>query len=283
MRGQTISTTFRNEGAPLPDLLDDIEIQYQPIFQLGDINKIVAFEALGRKLTPQGPVSIRPYIDEIHAAGLRQELELMTLERACIFLQNCALHIDGVEESDLGVSVNLHHRTLVQKDIPERFREVIDCYPLAKGRIRGEILEDPFPGGSERDVIATVERLCEEGIKLYLDDFGDHPGLDEIRLRKLKPFIYGVKISGNFWEKDIEARTRILDYLNKQRYAEKVWVVEGVETDDQLMSLEQMRSKHEASSVLAQGWHPELGPSMTMQQALTRMNNRSPGRMIVFE
>lgn len=253
-------------------ILDDLDIHFQPIVDLEKGSEIQGFEALGRKMHVGGVTSIGPYIDEIYASGLRPEMELRTLESAIGFIRLCDQNLDPQRAARLYVTVNLHHQTLSQPKLLKDVDDQLQIYPAAKDRVRFEILEHPFPRRTQAKIMTNIHALHGEGFQLYLDDFGDHPGIDENRLEDTKGIIYGIKLSGSLWERDEESRHRFLDYLASPDLAGKVIVLEGVETDDQITAVMQLGDKYGFSTVFAQGWHPLLGASMTPQSAVELMS-----------
>ncbi len=264
-------------------LLDDLDIHFQPIIDLAKGSEIQGFEALGRKMRIGGATSIGPYINEIHAAGLRPELELRTLESAVQLIRLCDQNLDPQRAASLYVTVNLHHQTLSQPDLLKDVDEQISYYPAGQKRIRFEILEHPFPRKTQAKIMANIRALHTEGFQLYLDDFGDHPGMDEERLEDTKDIIYGIKLSGSLWQRDEESRHRFLDYLASPDLAGKVIVLEGIETDEQIAAVMQMGGQYGFSNVFAQGWHPLLGASMTPQTAveiLRQLERTAPAKTL---
>lgn len=263
-----ISRRFDSTVTKDHTLLDDLDIHFQPIIDLAKGSEIQGFEALGRKMHIDGATSIGPYIDKIHASGLRPELELRTLESAIQFVRLCDHNLNPQQAANLYVTVNLHHQTLSQPDLLHDIDEQVSFYPSAQQRIRFEILEHPFPRRTQAKIMANIRTLHTEGFQLYLDDFGDHPGMDEERLEDTKGIICGIKLSGSLWQRDEASRHRFLDYLASPDLAGKAIVLEGVETDEQIAAVMQMGGRYGFSKVFAQGWHPLLGASMTPQTAI---------------
>lgn len=250
-------------------VLDDVDIHFQPINDVSDIPTVIGFEALGRKNGVTGLQSIGPFIDEIHAMGLRPELELRTLEKACCFLRSCDRVLQPDQAESVYVTVNLHPETLMQQGLLDEIETAIDEYPGARSRIRFEILEHEFPEEAEEDIVENIRGLSEAGYLLYLDDFGDTPGQDEHRMDMLLPYVYGVKLSGSLWEREPDERESFLSSLYDAGGHDKVIVVEGVENDDHLAETRTMSEKYGFEKVYAQGWHPLLGASMTPQSAMS--------------
>jgi EAL domain-containing protein (putative c-di-GMP-specific phosphodiesterase class I) len=256
-------TAFQNET-----LLDDLDIHFQPIVDLVGGSRILGFEALGRKTGAHGITSIGPLLKDIHDAGLRPELEMRALQAARNFIRLCDENLDHAHASNVYVTVNLHHLTLAQPKLLQGIENQILDYPSAQPRIRFEILEHPFPRRAHGKIMENIRALSAEGYKLYLDDFGDHAGIDEDRLEDTKQVVTGIKLSSSLWQRDEEDRHRFLDYLASPDLQGKIIVLEGIETDEQIAKTMQMPGEYGFTKVLAQGWHPLLGASMSPESAV---------------
>ncbi len=253
------------------NILDSMTIHFQPINEIEGEPRIIGFEALGRKLSFIGAQSIHPFLDEIYAMGLRPELELRTLEKACNFLMCCQQETALSNEDELYVTVNLHHETLAEPELVDEIEKAISKFPSVRSNIRFEILEETFPEDTAEIIHNNIKGLFSAGYKLYLDDYGDNPGQDEERLAQVKPYIYGIKISGSFWEMDEETQNRLMEHITHPDLSDKVLIIEGIETDDQMKTLASLRERFSPEIVLAQGWHPLLGASMPADKAIERL------------
>ncbi|MCB1681887.1 MAG: EAL domain-containing protein [Alphaproteobacteria bacterium] len=275
MSSRKITYRFGQSSLTAEESLADIDIHFQPICEVDEEPVIIGFEALGRKTSIIGTQSIAPYIDEIHAMGLRPELELRTLEKACRFLQDCDRMLQTDQANNLYVTVNLHPLTLMQPDLLQEIDKAIASYPAARSRIRFEILEHEFPEGTEDQILENVMTLNESGYRLYLDDYGDHPGQDEDRLETMKPFIHGIKLSGSLWQRSSEGQESLLDYVASPDLSDKVIIVEGIEDDEQLERVKALQDLYGFDRVLGQGWHPSLGASLSHADAILRLQEQT--------
>ena len=271
MPDDLIKHRFGIRSSDVGSVLDSMTIHFQPISEIEDEPRILGFEALGRKLSFIGAQSIHPFLDEIHAMGLRPELELRTLEKACNFLIQCQQETASSREDDLYVTVNLHHETLAEPDLVDEIERAISKFPSVQSNIRFEILEETFPDDTVDTIHDNIERLFSAGYKLYLDDFGDNPGQDEERLAQVKPYIYGIKISGSFWAMDGDTQNKLMSHITHPDLSDKVLIIEGIETDEHMKHLASMRERFSPEIVLAQGWHPLLGASMPADKAIDRL------------
>lgn len=270
-----LSSRFGPRSDQSGSVLDDLDIHFQPIFDVSDISVIRGFEALGRKSGAGGYKSIAPYLREIYEGGLRPELEMVTLERARLFLEVCDEVLPSAVSKGVYVTVNLSPQTLAQKEFLDDVDGFVGIYSQARDRIRFEILEHSFPENNHAQIIANILGLSGEGYQLYLDDYGDHPGQDEERLGVLAGHVGGIKLSGSLWKRSEESRIALLRSLNSAGVLHKNIVVEGVETDEQLHVTRSLPEDFGFSHVLAQGWHPLLGASMTHEQALEALRYAS--------
>lgn len=258
-------------------LLDDVDIHFQPICDVAGVAQVRGFEALGRKAGgPDGFRSIAPFLKEIYQAGLRPELEMVTLDKARVFLEMCDAHLDPAVAKTLYVTVNLSHQTLAQRDLLKEVDLSVGLYPQAYERMRFEILEHMFPKHEQGIIVENIRALHGEGYRLYLDDFGDHPGQDEERLRALHDLVHGVKLSGSLWTRGAEERDGFLRSVAQGGGTGKIIVVEGVEEDEHLTETRGMAAKYGFGQLLAQGWHPVLGASMTPQTAVEVLSATAP-------
>lgn len=263
-----LSDWFTSQPDQVIDLLDDVDIHFQPICAVGGDGSVCGFEALGRKAGADGYKSIEPFLKDIYKAGLRPELEIVTLEKARVFLQMCDAHLEPEVAAPLYVTVNLSPQTLAQRDLLKQIEFSAGLYAHTVDRIRFEILEHSFPHHEQSVILDNIRALHEEGYKLYLDDFGDHPGQDEERLLALHDQIYGIKLSGSLWKRTPEDRNGFLRAVAQAGGRTKNIVVEGVEDDAHLAEVQGMRERHGFRVLLAQGWHPALGASMSPQTAI---------------
>lgn len=258
-------------------LLDDVDIHFQPICDVAGGAQVRGFEALGRKSDgPDGFRSIAPFLKDIYQAGLRPELEMVTLDKARVFLEMCDANLDPAVAKNLYVTVNLSHQTLAQRDLLKEVDLSIGLYPQAYERVRFEILEHMFPKHEQAIIVENIRALHGEGYRLYLDDFGDHPGQDEDRLRALHDLVHGVKLSGSLWTRGAEDRHGFLSSVAQAGGAGKIIVVEGVEEDEHLAETRAMAAKYGFGNLLAQGWHPVLGASMSPQTAVEVLSATAP-------
>ncbi len=72
---------------------------------------------------------------------------------------------------DIAVAVNLSARDLIDIELPQKLRQILDEHQLQAHTISLEITESSIMDDPER-ALETVERIAKMGIQLSIDDFG---------------------------------------------------------------------------------------------------------------
>jgi EAL domain-containing protein (putative c-di-GMP-specific phosphodiesterase class I) len=245
------------------DLLDGVRAHFQPIFSTersGENYRLEGYEALGRKLSEGKIGTIWPYLDNINKAGLRPTLELMTLGDAFDLLSSLK-NMNEPQKVLPFVSVNLHGVTLSEPDLADRINQITITNPQIRSFIRFEILEDAFPKDSAQVIKRNIDRLKNEGYKIYADDIIDDGDFDNDRLSFLRGSLNAIKFGKEFW--DFKSEENAEKIVTKQIHASGATTVvfENIEDDHQIDFVTRMSRNldHMGVSFFMQGWHKMLG------------------------
>jgi len=150
----------------LRSAIDQFELilHYQPIVDLRTGRPLKA-EALLRWGHPKhGLVGPDDFVPAAEQSELIKPLTLWVLNEAL-----AQLHTLGQAGIDLGITVNVSGRNLVDPDFPEAAGQLLQTWGVAPARLTLEITERSILA-SEED--AALHRLCQMGVRLAADDFG---------------------------------------------------------------------------------------------------------------
>lgn len=143
-------------------------VQYQPIVDLLQKNKIIGFEALVRWQHPQhGLVSPEDFIIHTDKEGSIEELGVWVLETACRQLK--VWHLQGSD--GLTISVNLSVGQLVHNNLVEMVKDVLRKTELAAHFLKLEIKE-AFIIENMNEASRNLKTLVRLGCSVTLDNFG---------------------------------------------------------------------------------------------------------------
>jgi len=141
-------------------------LYYQPKINLAD-NRISAFEALVRWQHPrQGLLGPDQFIGFAEMSETIHALTNWVIDTALAQLrhwQECGY--------DLGVSINISTRNLVDQAFPGTLRKLIEKHGVEPGRVELEITESSLISRPERTQ-ASLRQIANLGVMLSIDDFG---------------------------------------------------------------------------------------------------------------
>lgn len=215
---------------------DQIFMAYQPIISVAD-GDIVGFEALVRWNHPDMGI-VRPdhFIHVAEETGLIVPLGRWILEESCRELMAIRRAIPGFEFT---MNVNLSKRQLVQPDVVEMIREVVNAAGVDPRWIKLEITESVIMDG-RAPVTPVLEQMRGLGFQLAMDDFGT----GHSSLSCLHQFPIDVlKIDRSFVEsldQHIEFAAVIQAIVTLAHTLELSVVAEGIETMEQLAVLQSL-------------------------------------------
>ncbi|HEX3128434.1 MAG TPA: EAL domain-containing protein [Thermoanaerobaculia bacterium] len=212
-------------------------IQYQPIIALAD-GQMVGFEALVRWRHPVwGLVPPDQFIQVAEETGLILPIGRWVLSEACRRMHQWQQ--DHPSDPPLAINVNLSRRQLLQADLLEQIRFILQSTELPAQSLRLEITESAILENPE-GAVEFLNHLKSLDIGLCVDDFGTGysslSSLQQFPVNVLKidrSFIRGMGPDG---EKDEIVRA-VVGLAHSLRM--KV-VAEGVETEGQLRRLRAM-------------------------------------------
>ncbi|WP_158220813.1 bifunctional diguanylate cyclase/phosphodiesterase [Kineosporia sp. R_H_3] len=141
-------------------------LHYQPKIQLGS-GDVTGVEALVRWNHPQqGLVAPGSFLPLVESAGLMPELTRQVLEQAIAqagFWQAVGL--------DLTVAVNLPSSVVVDEDLPEKIRSILEAHGVAPERLQIEITEETLLSDRQR-ARQVLAALRTRGVRVAIDDYG---------------------------------------------------------------------------------------------------------------
>ena len=211
-----------------------IEMYYQPIYDV-HTRSFHSAEALARINDPEyGLISPGVFIPAAESSGLIIPLGDVIMDQVFSF-------IASNDMNDLGLScieLNLSVAQCMEKNLPDKFRELQNRYDINPGYINLEITETVFENISEV-MLQNVRELVEMGYGFALDDYGigyssiqrvNHLPLNIIKIDK--SMLDEVKYDNG--RKILEYTVRMMQNIGKKL------VIEGAETEEVVEILKNM-------------------------------------------
>jgi diguanylate cyclase (GGDEF)-like protein/PAS domain S-box-containing protein len=237
----------------------ELVVHYQPIVELST-GRIAAMEALVHWAHPErgllGPTSFVPFAEE---GGLIDGIGHHVMEVACAAAANWAERVEGDPPA---VSVNISARALLDPQLPERVEALLHRTGLRAELLILEVTQDALV--RDPDAARTgLERLCQLGVRLAVDDFG----AGSFSLTHLRRFPFALlKIDGSFIDEDpVGGGWQLAGaVVHLARALGMAPVAEGVQTRAQAEALASFGCD------LAQGFH--LGRPLDRAAALRRIS-----------
>ncbi len=213
----------------------ELQLVYQPIISV-ETNRILGFEALSRWHHPsKGLISPAIFIPLAEQTGLIHQLGLWSIEQACRQLYLWQQQFPS--EPALTMSVNFSTLQLLQPDLVEQLRYILDNIPIVPHTLNLEITESALIENPEQ-AIAILSEIKALGIQFYIDDFGT--GYSTLGRLKDLP-IDALKIDRSFVSgKKWDISETILMLANKLGLDV---IVEGVENLEEMVSLKALGCK----------------------------------------
>jgi diguanylate cyclase (GGDEF)-like protein/PAS domain S-box-containing protein len=214
---------------------DEFRLHYQPIvdFASGGIQGV---EALIRWMHPRrGLLPPGEFIAAAEETGLIVPMGMWVMEEAC--RQAATWRAEYPHAANLWVSVNLSTRQLLEPDLVDRVREVLERSGLDPAALVLEITEGSLLQGVE-ETIDKLNDLKGLGIRLAIDDFGTgSSSLGHLRrfpidvLKIDKSFVDDVATTGS------EGPALVRAVVDLARTLQLQTVAEGIEEIEQLAQL----------------------------------------------
>lgn len=217
---------------------NEFHLVYQPQVDI-ITGKIKGFEALARWTTAEGEMI--PPTDFI---PLAEELGLiipMTEQFIASGLQQLQQWHDA--GFDCGLSINLSARHLKEYDLVSFMNNALKQYQFKAGALEFELTESLLMDDIQTS-LPLVTSLQNLGIELALDDFGT--GYSSLKYLHQLP-IHKLKIDRSFVSnlgKQPESEAIIETILSLSTYLDLKTVVEGVETEQQLTFIKQLKAQY---------------------------------------
>jgi diguanylate cyclase (GGDEF)-like protein/PAS domain S-box-containing protein len=210
----------------------EVTAHYQPIVTLAS-GRVCGVEALARWRHPErGWVRPDEFVPAAEETGLILELGRCVLAEAC----RRAGELGGANPGGLHVSVNLSVKQLAQADLVEQVRRTLDEAGMDPARLRLEVTESVLVENPAA-AAATLGRLKELGVRVWMDDFGT--GYSSLSALHRLP-LDGLKVDRSFVSamgQDGRAGQVVASVLALARGLGLEVVAEGIERPDQLAGL----------------------------------------------
>lgn len=210
---------------------DEFIVHYQPQIDV-TTGRIIGLEALIRWMHPKrGMISPCSFIPVAEDSGLIVPISERVLQIVCA--QSKAWQKAGLPP--IRIAVNLSARQLMQKDLTDRVKQILDEAGLDPLYIELEITENM---AMKDDKLATLHELRNMGFTISIDDFGTQYSslsyLKRLPINKIKidrSFISGIA-------RDRKDEAIILAMLLIAQRLNLTVIAEGVETKKQLAFLQ---------------------------------------------
>lgn len=212
----------------------EISVVYQPQVD-SKTQKVRGVEALCRWNNAElGFVSPLDFIPAAERLGLIQELGEYVLQQAC---EDTLLLMPNGKDA-IGVSVNVSPKQVLDSGFAERVEHLVSATGLSASRVTLEITENILI--KDLHVVEPVLRqLREAGFGVSLDDFGT--GFSSLNYLNTLP-VSEIKIDRSFIGKlntSQHSATLVRAIIDIGNSCQMKVVAEGVETDEQMMTLQQ--------------------------------------------
>jgi diguanylate cyclase (GGDEF)-like protein len=204
---------------------NEFRLHVQPKIRL-DTGEVVGIESLIRWMHPErGNVFPDEFIPFAEQTGFIRVLTRWVLDQSAALCHQLAMQ--GI---DLKVSVNLSTRDLLDQDLPNKFKDILDRHKLSPASFCLEITESAIMDDPIR-AQQTLERLHAMGVDLSIDDFGT--GYSSLAYLKRLP-VDELKIDKSFvlnMENDIGDTKIVRSTIDLGHNMGLRVVAEGIESD----------------------------------------------------
>ena len=213
----------------------ELYLEYQPIYDL-KTEAIVGAESLIRWQHPQlGKIPPNRFLPEFQREGLLDRLDIYVVEQAIQFMSE---H-QGCLPEGFKLSVNISGAGLNSAHLLALFEVQYQRHPKIMAQLCIELTEQTLVSSMDETKL-TIARLREMGLSMSLDDFGT--GYSS--LSYLHQFTFDqLKIDRAFiCHMDLAHDNRVIleTIINLAKTLNIKTVAEGVETEEQFMSMQQL-------------------------------------------
>ncbi|MDY8108524.1 EAL domain-containing protein [Fulvimarina sp. 2208YS6-2-32] len=242
----------------------ELALAFQPIVSLED-ETIAGFEALLRWDHPRrGKISPAEFVPLAERSGLIVQLGQFALEEAAKRLSDWHR---ATGNTKLFMSVNVSSRQLITQDLLSDVDTVLQRYRLPPSSLKLELTESLVMDNPERSA-QLLNRIVERGVGLSLDDFGT--GYSSLAYLMRFPFDT-LKIDQSFLKHNSQPqRPVILKSIVTMAHDLGLKIVaEGVETEEDVMTLRQMKCEYAQSFLYSKPLnHEEARRALTSRETL---------------
>jgi len=233
MASTTLAKQRVKEGLAHALERQEFELFYQPIISCHS-NELTGFEALLRwKSKELGMVMPGDFIPLAETSGMIVSIGEWVIRQACEQL--------GELERELGrhftLAVNLSPRQLLQKELPDNIRQILEDTGRPAHRLKMEITENILMADSLNYHEAIVQ-IRDLGVQLAIDDFGT--GFSSLSYISRFP-VNWIKIDRSFIAKCAtdQASLAVIRAVIAMAHSLNILVIaEGVETHEQLLAVQ---------------------------------------------
>ncbi|MDH5444046.1 MAG: ABC transporter substrate-binding protein [Gammaproteobacteria bacterium] len=205
----------------------------QPIVD-AKTSKVTGGEVLLRWKGQGGDVSPAEFIPVAEMSGSILEIGIWVFEQSCMYLDSMRKYIADINRPHL--SINLSARQLVDKDLIDKFLDIVQKYNVCPANITLEITETTLMNDVERTV-DMLNTLGAAGFMVAVDDFGT--GYSSLSHLKSLP-VNSLKVDKSFVD-DIDEKedshSIALAIISMAHSLGLTVTAEGVETSSQLSVL----------------------------------------------
>jgi diguanylate cyclase (GGDEF)-like protein len=242
---------------------DGLRVHYQPIIDL-TTGQVVAAEALVRIQGPHELIMPDTFIDVAEESGLLVDIDDCVLRRAVE--QAAAWHRDLGSGGFGGIAININGRHLSDSDFAQVLGDLMAEHGLPPGSMSIEVTERVLmeASNSAMDGLGAIRAL---GVKVGLDDFGT--GYSSLAYLRQFPLDF-VKIDQSFMRElgnNAEDRAIVAAIIDLAHALRLLVVAEGVETDQQLLTLKRLGCDQAQGFLFSRADKPELISTVIRQRA----------------
>ena len=215
----------------------DIRPYLQPIVDTK--GKVIGAEALVRWIhTEKGLLPPISFIPTFENNGMITDVDR--------YMWRCSAEIlkrwENIGRNDLFISINVSPKDFFFFDVYEELRKIVKEYGIQPSCLRIEITETTMMNDKSY-VMDTLKKLRSDGFIIEMDDFGS--GYSSLNMLKDMP-VDVIKVDMKFIDdaKDLNRSSIILhNLLNMMSELDMVSLTEGIEKEEQFISLAQMGCK----------------------------------------
>lgn len=237
-------------------------VYYQPIMALAD-GRVTGFEALVRWRHPErGVVGPAEFIGLAEETGLINDIGLWVLRESC--RQSHEWHQQNLSLWPLTVSVNLSGKQFAHADLIGHVEKVLCETGIESSMLKLELTESAVMENAEA-AARMLARLRELGIQLSIDDFGT--GYSSLSYLHRFP-IDTLKIDRSFVNQigHVDEKVEIVKtVVTLATNLGMAVVAEGVETNEQLAQLKQLKCEYAQGYLFSKPLAPESVPAFVQE------------------